>query len=128
VKSLTSFFSVPKGKDYIRMVYDASASGLNDALWAKNFRLPDVDSVLSQVARYTYLANNDVGEMFLNFLLNQKLHPFVGLDFEPYLDELEKGSEPAAWMQWDRCLMGLKSSPYNTIRFLLWAEDVVKGN
>jgi len=104
------------------------ASGLNDALWAPNFGLPDVDSVLSQVARYTYLANNDVGEMFLNFLLNQKLQPLVGLDFEPYLDELEQGAAPATWMRWDRCLMGLKSSPYNTIQSLLWAEDVVKGD
>jgi len=47
VKSLTKFFSVPKGEDNICMVYDASALGLNDALWAPNFGLPDVDSVLS---------------------------------------------------------------------------------
>jgi len=47
------------------------------------------------------LANNDVGEMFLNFP-----QPFVGLDFKPYLEELEQGAAPAAWMRWDRCLMG----------------------
>ena len=34
VKSLTHYFSVPKGTDDIRMVYDASRSGLNDAVWA----------------------------------------------------------------------------------------------
>jgi len=49
VKSLTSFFSVPKGEDDICMFYDVSASGLDDALWAPNFGLPDVDSVLTQV-------------------------------------------------------------------------------
>jgi hypothetical protein len=32
VHSLTSFFSVPKGDSDIRMVYDATASGLNDCL------------------------------------------------------------------------------------------------
>jgi len=115
-------------QDDIHMVYDASALGLNDALWAPNFGLPDVDSVLSQVVKYTYLAGNDVGEIFLNFPLNQKLQPFVGLDFKPYLDEFEQGLTPAAWMQWDRCLMGLKSSLYNTTQSLLWAEDVVKGD
>jgi hypothetical protein len=33
VKSLTSFFSVPKGDDGVRMVYNGSESGLNDAIW-----------------------------------------------------------------------------------------------
>jgi hypothetical protein len=32
VKSLTSYFSVPKGADDIWMVYDATASGLNECL------------------------------------------------------------------------------------------------
>jgi hypothetical protein len=32
VSSLTSFFAVPKGSDDIRMVYDASVSGLNDSI------------------------------------------------------------------------------------------------
>jgi len=31
VKSLTSFFAVPKGEDDIRMVYDGTKSGLNDS-------------------------------------------------------------------------------------------------
>ncbi len=31
---LTSFFSVPKGENDIRMVYDGTKSGLNDSMWA----------------------------------------------------------------------------------------------
>ena len=34
VLSLTGFFQVPKGEDDIRMVYDATACGLNNALCA----------------------------------------------------------------------------------------------
>jgi hypothetical protein len=37
VSALTSFFAVPKGADDIRMVYDGTASGLNEALWAPWF-------------------------------------------------------------------------------------------
>ena len=37
VKSLTSFFAVPKGDTDIRIVYDLSACGLNEALWAPSF-------------------------------------------------------------------------------------------
>ena len=33
IDSLTSFFAVPKGTDDIRMVYDGTKSGLNDAIW-----------------------------------------------------------------------------------------------
>lgn len=39
VRSLTRFFPVKKGDDDIRVVYDGTASGLNDALWAPSFSL-----------------------------------------------------------------------------------------
>ena len=34
--ALTSFFSVPNGINDVRMVFDATVSGLNDYLWPKN--------------------------------------------------------------------------------------------
>ena len=37
VKSLTGYFAVPKAETDIRVVYDATKCGLNDALWAPNF-------------------------------------------------------------------------------------------
>jgi hypothetical protein len=37
VQSLTSFFAMPKGEANIRMVFDASKSGLNKAIWAPSF-------------------------------------------------------------------------------------------
>jgi hypothetical protein len=47
VSSLTSFFAVPKGSDDIRMVYDASVSGLNDSIWVPHF--PSRRSALTYV-------------------------------------------------------------------------------
>jgi len=82
VKSLTGFFSVPKDEDDICMVYDASALGLNDALWALNFGLPDVDSLLSQVARYTYLADNDVGGNVSQFPTQPETAAICGFGFQ----------------------------------------------
>ena len=36
---LTSFFSIPKGTDDIRIVFDATVSVLNDSIWDPNFVL-----------------------------------------------------------------------------------------
>ena len=46
IESLTHYFAVPKGDSDIRMVYDLTASGLNDALWAPTFWLPNIRNVL----------------------------------------------------------------------------------
>jgi hypothetical protein len=55
VESLISFFDVEKGSDDIRMVYDGSASGLNDKLWAPWFPLPTLDSLLRSVEPGTFM-------------------------------------------------------------------------
>jgi len=46
VKSLTSFFTVPKGDQDVRVVYNGTKSGLNACLWAPWFRLPTIDQHL----------------------------------------------------------------------------------
>jgi hypothetical protein len=46
VKSLTTFFGVPKGEDYMRVVYDGSLPGLHAALWCPWFMLPNTNSHL----------------------------------------------------------------------------------
>ena len=37
VKSYIKYFAVPKGDDDIRMVYDATANKLNEAVWVPTF-------------------------------------------------------------------------------------------
>jgi hypothetical protein len=73
VKSLTSFFSVPKGEDDVRMVYNGTESGLNDSIWIPRFFLPTLETHLHAVDEDTHMADADVGECFLNFLLHPEL-------------------------------------------------------
>ena len=48
----------------IRMVYDTTSSGLNDAVWAPWFPMPTVETLLRAVEGGTYMADCDIGEMF----------------------------------------------------------------
>ena len=43
IKSLIKYFAVPKGKDDMRLVYDATANKLNECVWVPSFWLPTID-------------------------------------------------------------------------------------
>ena len=80
VKSLTGYFAVPKAKTDIRVVYDATQCGLNNAMWAPNFFLPMVDSILRNASSATWFGDLDLGEMFLNYALDMNVHAYAGVD------------------------------------------------
>jgi hypothetical protein len=74
VCSLTWFVAVPtKGADDIRIVYDGTISGLNEAIWVPRFVLPSLETHLRAVDEDTYMADVDVGDCFLNFMLHPTL-------------------------------------------------------
>ena len=127
IRSLTSYFSVPKGEADIRMVYDASRSGLNEALWAPNFGLPSVDVLLRGVDEGFWMGDLDIGDMFLNFMLDPKIQEYCGVDLRPYF---QKEGVPGAtlWERWVRCMMGLKVSPYIAIKSMLLACEIMRGD
>ena len=108
VSSLTSFFAVPKGSNEIRMVYDASLSGLNDSIWVPRFPLPTIRTHLRSVQEGTYMADLDIGEMFLNFFLQSDLRALCGVDLTKYGGTV-KEFETVAWEVWQRAAMGLKA-------------------
>jgi hypothetical protein len=64
VISLTNYFPVKKGDCDIRMVYDATKSGLNRALWTPSFALPTVESLTRQLEETTWMADLDLGDSF----------------------------------------------------------------
>lgn len=74
VLSLTRFFAVPKGEDDIRVVYDATLSGLNDVIWTPSFILPMMDTFLRAVDQNPWMTDLNVGEMFLKFPLRRGSH------------------------------------------------------
>jgi hypothetical protein len=131
VVSLTSFFDVPKGDDDIRLVYDGSVGGLNDSLWVPRFSLSTLNGQLRAVEEGTYMGDLDVGECFLNFMLHPTLRPYTGVDFTLFFPtERSMGPNGAStvWKTWLRAAMGLKSSPYQAVQALGFAEEIIQGD
>jgi hypothetical protein len=58
----------------------------------------------------------DLGEMFLNFPLDPDLHKVCGVDLRPYLGS---SRHKTMWMRWERCMIGLMSSPYVCVKTLM---------
>jgi hypothetical protein len=130
VDSLASFFSVPKGDTDVRMVYDGTKSGLNDSLWAPWFAMSTIDMHLQIMGPETFMGDIDIGDMFHNFMLHEKVQRLAGIDITPFFpEELAKQKRmKVLWLRWVRRAMGLKNSPYNTIQGILFAEEVIKRN
>ena len=131
ILSLTSFFSVPKGTDDIRMVYDGTKSGLNHALHAPWFGLATVDTMLRTVEACTWSADNDFGEMFLNFWIHPEIRKYTGVDLTtlfPEEMEDENGTKgKRKWETWVRCAMGVTVSPYQTTQCSQRVKRIVFG-
>ncbi len=139
MKSLTSFFTVPKGDNDVQVVYNGTRSGLNDSLWAHWFRLPTIEQHLRAVEAGTFMADLDVGEQFLNFIIDSAVQPFAGVDLTSYFpEELDStiSSNPSKqacqkqtlFVRWTRCAMGFKSSPYQVRQGMLHAEEQLRGD
>lgn len=126
--SLTSFFSVPKGDRDIRMVYDGTRSGLNEVLYAPWFPLPTVEQLLRSVESGSFMGDNDVGEMFLNFVMHKDLRVYCGVDLTSYFPEKAAKGGDTVWYRWGRCGMGFTNSPYIAVQGITVAEEVIVGD
>ena len=126
VLSLTSYFAVPKGELDVRMVYDSTKSGLNSSIWVPTFSLPTVETLTDMLEGASWMSDLDMGEQFLNFPLDSALQPYCGIDVWPYLGT--EAGKHTNWLRWNRCMMGLTSSPYIAIRGTHSAEEMVFGN
>jgi hypothetical protein len=101
VGSLTQFFAVAKGEEDIRMVYNVTSSGLNAHRWCPWFALATINTMLRALEPGAYMGNIDIGEMFLNFILEAKCSFLAGVDLTKYIEPL--GGEPRHWARWVRC-------------------------
>ena len=122
VKSSLHFFAVPKGPTDIRIVYDGTSCGLNEAIWAPNFYLPTSRAASVLLSFSSWLADADFGEMFHNFTMEERIRKHSGVDLS-----LLKGRE-ATKLRWNRLFMGMRASPYNAVRHYYWGEDFARGN
>lgn len=92
LKLIIRYLVVPKCNDDVRIVYDATASGLNDQVWAPLFWLPTIDLLLRSLDTDSWMVNRDIPDMFLNFELHHFAWPFVGVDVAPVLEPDELAS------------------------------------
>jgi len=126
LKSWIRYFGVPKGEFDIRVVYDGTANGLNDSIFTPTFWLPTIDTLTRALGSTSWMADRDVMDMFLNFTLHHSALPFTGVDLRPLIEEGEDGMDRLAL--WVRNAMGLKPSPYNSIKTALVGEEVCRGD
>ena len=127
VHSLIRYFAVPKGLSDIRMVYDGTASGFNDSVWIENFGLPTIETLIRGTSPDTWMVDLDIGDMFLNFMLHEEAQQYVGIDVTLLFPEEMTSEQKTLWLVWVRCAMGLKVSPNQAIRAILFAEEFFKG-
>jgi len=73
MESLTSFFAILKGNDDIWMACNGTSSGLKSVLWAPSFPLLTVENYLQAMSGGYYMGDIDVGEMFLNFIMHERI-------------------------------------------------------
>ncbi len=126
--SRTGYFAVPKGKDDIRIVYDATKCGLNRALWSPNFYLPTIDALLRNADADTFYGDIDLGEMFLNYALDEAIRPYAGVDVSALEPEKIRSGVKAVIDRWERTLMGLRPSPYVCTQTFSWGEEIIRGD
>jgi hypothetical protein len=124
VESLTSVFAVDKVDD-IRLVCNVAESGLNDAMVVPRFSLPTIHTHLRAVEEGTYMADLDVGGMFLNFILHPTTQPWAGVDLTHFINVKDGKSR---WERWCRSLMGCKSSPYQAVQGMSVADELIRGD
>ena len=71
----------------------------------------------------------NIGEMFLNFMLDQEVQQYVGVDLTPLVDKDLKSEtcNKVVWEKYLRCAMGLAMSPNHTTRAILVTEEFLTG-
>jgi hypothetical protein len=106
------------------MVWSETETGVNDSVFAPNFFLPTLDTLIRRLPNDAWLGDFDVGEMFHNFALHFAHYAFHGVVFPRELWE-EFGGEVGIWT---RLPMGFCPSPYLAGRAQTWALEFAKGD
>jgi hypothetical protein len=107
ILSLASYFAVRKEDTYVRMVYNGTPSVMNAHLWAPWFALPTICALLRALELDTYMTDSDIGEIFLNFMLEERCARLAGVDLTRYVEKGEDALDGKRHLvRWGRCLMG----------------------
>jgi hypothetical protein len=74
------------------------------------------------------MADNDVGEMFLNFVSQDSIQALCGVDLTKYFPDGTPPGMKVLWERWTRCAMGLRPSPHQACQGMMWAMEIIFGD
>jgi hypothetical protein len=81
-----------------------------------------LETHLRAVDKNTSMADVDVGDCFLNFMLHFTLRELAGVDLTHYF-----GKEgQALWEAWQQAAMGVKSSPFQAVSALTVVDEITE--
>jgi hypothetical protein len=97
VMNLTFLFSVPKGEDDIRIVWDSSGNGVNTTLWTPSFGISTVRTLTWYIVAGTNMGDFDIGECWHTRLLTPDEESGVYVLESDY--QQEPGQRPTSNLQ-----------------------------
>ena len=74
------------------------------------------------------MSDCDVGESFLNFMLEPLLRPHAGIDLTPSFPEELTLENPVVQGCWQRMMMGLSLCPCFTTKDMLVVDKIIRKN
>jgi hypothetical protein len=86
---------------------------------------------LQAVDEDTFMADINIGEMFLNFIPHQEPQFLDGVDLTHYFPKDAKDKDRRAtmvWEIWQRAAIGLRSSPCQAVQAMGIAKEVICGD
>jgi hypothetical protein len=129
ILSLTWFFAVPKGDTDFRMVYNGTSSGMNAHLWAPWFTLPMICALLRTLDLDTFMVDSDIGEIFLNFMLEESCARLAVVYLTHYVEKGEDAQDFRRHLsRWVRCLMGGTFYLYQTGQGMGHVKERIMGD
>jgi hypothetical protein len=102
---------------------------MNAHLWAPWFALPTICALLRALELNTYMADSEIGERFLNLILEERCARLAGVDLTHYVEKGEGAPEVNRHLVWwGRCLMGGTFSPYQTGQGMGHTKEQILGD
>jgi hypothetical protein len=112
----------------IHLVYNGTSLDLNAHLWSPWFALPTICALLRALELERFIADSDIGEMFLNIMLEERCARLTGVDLTHYVEMGECALEGKRHLvRWGRCLVGGTFSPYQTGKGMGHAKELIMG-
>jgi hypothetical protein len=102
---------------------------MNARPWAPWFALPTIYALAPVLEVGTCMGDSDIGEMFLNFMLEENCACLAGVYLTPYVPKGELTGEGRRHLvRWNRWLMGGTFSPYQTGQGIGHATEMIMGD